>query len=93
MNIVLPPSIILNGAFNPRALIGLSGAPFVMTLVNYLKDQWRLPVTLAPLASVIISISLNLAMGMALGIDIGSSINAGLVTSFVASGYYELSKK
>jgi len=78
--------------FDPHALIGLTGAPVVESIVNFLKDQWRLSPKLAPIAAILLGLILNIWAGYVLKVDFVSTIYSGLITGFAASSWYELTK-
>lgn len=81
------------GIFDIRSLLGLSGVPFVESIVNYLKYQWRLSPRMAPLAAHLVGLIWNIGIGALYGVDIRSGIIAGLLTGFGASVWYEATKE
>ena len=79
-------------AFDPTKLAGLSGGPFIEQAVQYLRNQWALPVTFAPLVAVGLGMVLNVAIANAVGLTFVQALGLGALTGLVASGWHIISK-
>lgn len=78
---------------DPTQFIGLTGVPLVEQVVQYLKDEWRMPSYLAPLAALAVGVALNVAIGHYMGTDFLTNVCVGLFTGFSSSFWHEMSKK
>lgn len=79
-------------AFDPVKLTGISGAPAIQQAVQYLKTQWGLPVTVAPVAAIGLGMVLNVAIAGAVGLTFVQALGIGAVTGLVASGWHVVTK-
>lgn len=73
--------------------IGLAGGPQIQQLVQYLKNEWKLPTYLTPLAAILIGVVINVGLSPFLGTSWQTSIIVGVLAGFVANGWHEIAKK
>lgn len=78
--------------FDPHKLVGLAGAPAIQQVVQYLKEQWGLPVKFAPVAALGLGIALNSILAFWLGLSLLDAVELGAVTGFLASGWHLIQK-
>ena len=74
--------------FDVSQVVGIGGAPVVVSLVNMIKDL-GLPKKYAAIVSLIIAVLFNVFLAFALKNDLFSAVVIGVLTGGVASGYYD----
>jgi len=78
--------------FNLTQYAGIAGAPAIEQAVQYLKEQWKLPVKLAPVAALVLGVLLNVAIAAYVGNSLQDAVLIGLMTGAAASSWYIVSK-
>jgi hypothetical protein len=76
-----------------QTLYGIGGAPVIQQMVQYLKDQWKMPTVLAPWAAFVFAMAINYALGtLLLHADFKSIFLSGMLTTLAACGWHEIQK-
>jgi hypothetical protein len=71
---------------------GLTLAPTIERVVQYLKENWAVSSKLAPLAAIILGMLANWPLALLPEVSLGDSLVKGLFTGLLASGWYVMSK-
>lgn len=77
---------------NPAQFIGLTGVPLIESIVEYLKDNFRLSGYLAPLAALLVGVVLNESLAVYLHQSLLVGFYVGLFSGFSSSYWHEMSK-
>jgi hypothetical protein len=74
---------------DPVSFVGLAGIPFIVALVQLLKNTWpTIPSHYWPAIVLLVSVILNLALAWQLAGNLGTAVLVGIVTGLSASGLY-----
>jgi hypothetical protein len=79
-------------AFDPTKFAGMSSAPFIERAVQYLRDQWNLSVTFAPLVAVGLGMVINVLIAGSVGLGFVQALGIGALTGLLASGWHVVAK-
>ena len=78
--------------FDLSQYIGLSGIPLVEQVVQYFKNELRMPAYLAPIVALVVAVGLNVGIAEAAHTNLLTGIEIGLLTGFGSSFWHEVSK-
>lgn len=75
-----------------QPFIGLAGGPVIQQFVQFLKDQFRLPIYWTPVASILSAIIFNVLAATYLHQSLLNGFIIGIFSGFFACGWHELTQ-
>lgn len=69
-------------------LAGLGTAPVITQLVQYAKEEWKVPSKVAPLLAIGFGIGMNVIIGILLNWELRDSFAMGILSGFGANMWY-----